>query len=95
MKIKANIGDAVLVEWEDSYGCSSVWQEIPTRGEPYVLTCQSVGWITAKSKKCIVIVPHLAQNGDVQIKQGCGDMTIPTATVLQITRLRIKKSRDF
>jgi hypothetical protein len=35
--IQAKIGDAVLVEWEDSYGCSSTWQDIYQRLAPGVL----------------------------------------------------------
>jgi hypothetical protein len=87
----AKIGDAVLVEWEDSYGCSSTWQDIPEEGEPHALRCKSLGWITGQSGKCLVIVPHLAQNGDVNIKQGCGDMTIPAAAILRITRIPLRK----
>jgi len=85
LKIKTKIGDAVFVEWEDSYGCSASWQDIPDSSEPpQVLICRSLGWITAQSKKCLVIVPHIAQNRDIDVKQGCGDMMIPAAAITRI-----------
>ncbi|MBV9659190.1 MAG: hypothetical protein JO295_13910 [Verrucomicrobia bacterium] len=85
------IGDAVFVEWEDSYGCSSSWQDIPNEGEPQTMLCQSLGWLVRRSRKCVVIVPHLAENERMGIKQGCGDMTIPAASIVRITRLNVKK----
>jgi hypothetical protein len=87
----AKLGDAVLIEWEDSYGCSSTWQDIPETGEPHALHCKSLGWITGRSEKCLVIVPHLAQNGDMDLKQGCGDMTIPTAAIRRITKILLPR----
>jgi len=80
----------VLVEWEDSYGCASNWEDIPQEGEPSAMLCHSIGWITSKSKRVIVLVPHIAQNKDLEIRQGCGDMTIPLVAVRKIKRLKIR-----
>jgi len=78
------IGDAVLIEWEDSYGCSATWQDLPDSVEPHALRCRSLGWLAARTEKCLVIIPHIAQNGDINVKQGCGDMCIPAACILRI-----------
>jgi hypothetical protein len=83
MKTRPN--QLVLIEWEDSYGCSSRWQDIDSAATPRALLCRSVGWIIARTKKCVVLVPHLA---DGETKQGCGDMTIPTACIVRTTPLQ-------
>ncbi len=54
------------------------------------MLCHSIGWITSKSKRVIVLVPHIAQNKDLEIRQGCGDMTIPLVAVRKIKRLKIR-----
>jgi hypothetical protein len=84
---KFKVGDAVLVEWEDSYGCSSKWEDIPSDGWPETMICKSVGWIIRKSARTIVLVPHLAQNDRMEIKQGCGDMAIPIAAIISSKKI--------
>ena len=77
----------VLIEWLDSYGCSSEWQ--PLQGyHAKPLLCRSVGWLLYDGSDCKVVVPHLsdANNKHVPI-QGCGDMTIPASAILKITEL--------
>lgn len=77
----------VLVEWLDSYGCSSEWQRLD-QANPQVLRCHSVGWLFHDGDDCKVIVPHLSEADHVSAEQqGCGDMTIPTKAVLSITEL--------
>lgn len=78
----------VFVEWRDSYGCSSDWQEINPSGEAALMTCHSVGWLIRKNRKCVVIVPHFSQNIKVAVQQGCGDMTIPVAAIVRMTTLK-------
>ena len=92
MKHSAKVGDAVLVEWEDSYGCSSSWEDLGENEsrEPEHMRCRSIGWLVRQSKRNVVIVPHLAENERMGIKQGCGDMTIPAASILSLTRLNLK-----
>jgi len=87
------VAELVFVEWQDSYGCSSSWQEINPDGEPQMMLCHSVGWIIRKNKKCVVIVPHLSQNEELAKQQGCGDMTIPTASIVRIVRLKLPVSK--
>lgn len=77
----------VLINWLDSYGCSSDWQ--PVEGvKAQALRCKSVGWLLQDSEDCKVIIPHLSEaNHDHAAQQGCGDMTIPTRSILNITDL--------
>lgn len=78
----------VLVEWVDSYGCSASWQNIADPfEEPRVMTCRSVGWLVHDGDVCKVLIPHVAEVGEGQPGQGCGDMTIPTRAVVRITEL--------
>ena len=77
-----------LVEWVDSYGCSSTWESVENcRAKP--LLCRSVGWIVHRDKNCVVIVPHMTNDDETATKQGCGDMTIPTAAILRMVPVTI------
>jgi hypothetical protein len=78
-------GDAVYVQWQDSYGCSSHWSTIDYSTNPKRMVCQSLGWLMYQDEKVIVIIPHLAQDEDLSVNDGCGDMTIPTDAVLEMT----------
>ena len=78
----------VLIDWQDSFGCSSSWQEIE-ECKPQVMTCQSVGWLIYDGDDCKVVVPHLStQQPEIQ-PQGCGDMTIPARAIIRIVELEI------
>jgi len=82
----------VLVEWLDSYGCSSSWQGVEEPfPAPRVMTCRSVGWLVHDGADCKVLIPHLAVVGDDEPKQGCGDMTIPTVAVIRIEDLAMAR----
>jgi hypothetical protein len=79
----------VLIEWLDSHA-SRGWQdlkEIQQAAEP--LYCRSVGWLIHDDKRVKSIVPHLAgeQNGDILL-HGCGNITIPTKSVVKMTILK-------
>ncbi len=78
----------VLVEWLDSFGCSSTWQTIGDLA-PKPLVCRSVGWLAYDGRDCKVLIPHLAESE----KQGCGDMTIPTKAVRRILTLKTTKAK--
>jgi hypothetical protein len=83
----------VYVEWEDSYGCASEWENLENCS-PEVMICQSVGWLIHDDKKCKVIVPHLNMPDHPNIdRPGCGDMTIPTSAILRIADLKAPKAR--
>ena len=77
----------VLIEWVDSYGCSSVWRKLDEIvASP--LVCRSVGWIVQENPECKVIVPHMTQEiHEHVIRQGCGDMTIPSCAIIKIIDL--------
>ena len=78
----------VLIEWIDSYGCSSVWSDL-SNCNPAPMICKSVGWLIHDDKKCKVVVPHLSQSDHPNTnQQGCGDMTIPTSAVLRVVELK-------
>ena len=76
----------VYIEWEDSHGVSSDWQYV-SQCQPSVVVCQSVGWLIYDGKECKVIVPHLTKSDHVK-RQGCGDMTIPAASVVRMVELK-------
>lgn len=79
----------VLVEWLDSFGCSSQWTELSDGGSPKVLVCRSAGWLFYDGDDCKVIIPHIsADSHENAAPQGCGDMTIPTKAIVKITELR-------
>jgi hypothetical protein len=74
----------VEIEWRDSCGCSSNWQEIEDC-KPAVMSCRSVGWLVYDGSDSKVIVPHLTEDGD----QGCGDMTIPAKAIVRIRKIKV------
>lgn len=78
----------VLIEWRDSFGCSTNWTEVGDLS-PKALICRSVGWILYKDDDCHVIAPHLSdRNHDHTPQQACGDMTIPTQAIVRVTELK-------
>lgn len=76
----------VLIEWVDSFGCSSSWQDLDDDRKPAAMLCRSVGWLFRDGADCKVVVPHIADVPDAP-KQGCGDMTIPADCVRSIQDL--------
>ena len=83
----------VLIEWQDSLGCSTDWQPLAAC-DPVPLICKSVGWLLHDGSDCKVVVPHISANENPGIeKQGCGDMSIPSRSVLKMTFLSVPKSR--
>lgn len=82
----------VLIEWFDSYGCSSSWVRITEDMHPTPLICCSVGWLVYEDEKCLTVIPHLTEaNHENAARQGCGDMTIPRAAVHSIKELKQPK----
>lgn len=82
----------VMVEWLDSFGCSSDWVELDESCRPKPMLCRSVGWLFHDEQDCKVIVPHVADVPDGS-KQGCGDMTIPAKAITRMVDLRESESR--
>ena len=79
----------VLIDWVDSFGCASHWEEITSELKPTLLKCRSVGWLAYEDADCVVIVPHVADVVAEKRKDGCGDMTIPKRAILKIRELSI------
>lgn len=77
----------VLIEWVDSFGCSSSWQELGEDYDVKPIVCRSVGWLFRDEPDSTVIVPHVAPMPDNAPQQGCGDMTIPTRAILRMVDL--------
>ena len=77
----------VMVEWVDSFGCSSKWEELDEECKPEPILCRSVGWLFRDGPECKVVIPHVAEIHDTQPTQGCGDMTIPTNCIRRICDL--------
>ena len=79
----------VLIEWLDSHSGRG-WQDMEKiESSAIPLYCRSVGWLVSEANDCNVIVPHIAgeKNGDIML-QGCGDLTIPTASIVKTTILK-------
>ncbi len=79
----------VMIEWQDSFGCSATWQPIDSP-KPKPLLCRSVGWLSFDGPDCKLVIPHISDAQD----QGCGDMTIPTASIVSIVDLVPKARRS-
>jgi hypothetical protein len=77
----------VYVEWRDSYGCASTWQALAAPPAAPMI-CRSVGWLLHDDADCKVIVPHISEDHPTLARQGCGDMTIPTAAIIRLEDLR-------
>ena len=79
----------VLIEWLDSFGCSSDWQILESCN-PKPLVCRSVGWLFYDGDDCKVIVPHVSDPANEHAPpQGCGDMTIPAKAIVEIVDLPV------
>jgi len=78
----------VLIEWLDSFGCSSTWRDAAGEAPP-VLTCYSVGWLLHDTDDCKVVIPHWTSSSSAVGRQACGDMTIPARAIVRITRLNL------
>ena len=79
----------VYIEWLDSFGCSPVWTEIGDC-QPQPLVCKSVGWMFHDGDEYKVIIPHVTGEGHNQtLRQGCGDMAIPTKAIVKIVPLAL------
>lgn len=77
----------VLVEWVDSSRVVD-WQPIKDL-ESSVTRCRSVGWVAVDADDCIVIVPHMDDDG----WQGCGGMTIPKVAITRRVEIDVSESR--
>ena len=72
----------VLITWYDAEGCASDWRFLENT-EHKIMICKSVGWLIYDGDDCKTLIPHMTDN----LKQGCGDMTIPTIAIKSIQKL--------
>lgn len=81
----------VLVDWVDSRGASPRWDFMEDKDND-IIYCQSVGWLIFDGKDAKTIVPHrgAVNKGN---EQGCGDMTIPSKAIVNMTYLRVPPSK--
>jgi len=80
--VAANL-ELVLVEWLDSRRGEG-WVRLDEL-ESTATKCRSVGWVVAKDATSLTLAGHLGENPD----QCCGDLTIPTQSIQQITPLKM------
>ena len=76
-----------MIEWFDSFGCSSNWSSLTLTEAPRPQICKSVGWLLHDGDDCKVVVPHLSDSTPGIDPQGCGDMTIPSIAIKSITEI--------
>ena len=79
----------VIIEWLDSCGAGSRWQFLEDYEDPKPLKCRSIGWLVQDREDCKVIVPHLSMDAKDSQRQGCGEMTIPTRSIILITEITL------
>lgn len=72
----------VLIEWIDSFGCSTDWRDVDDI-ETSVMECQTVGFLLKEDKDCYVVAPHIA----IGSRQMCGDITIPRVAITGVQYL--------
>lgn len=77
-------GRLVLIEWDDSYGCSTDWEETP--GDCVPVVCRSAGWLWLGGDGDATLVPHVAFIDGAE-DQGCGRMVIPHGCIRRIVDL--------
>ena len=72
-----------LVNWIDSYGCSTNWTS-PDDIHCAVHHCFSVGYILKESEETIIIAPHYSPlNKSIGTNEHvCGDMSIPKVSII-------------
>lgn len=67
----------VLIEWLDSFGCSSDWQSLED-SRAASLACRSVGWLLHDTDACKVVVPPITNTADPDVTpQDCGFRRVP------------------
>lgn len=84
MNTRKLIGRAVYIRWQDSHGSSPERANLDGSVQPSVTICHSWGRLVAANKKALLLVPHIAENTILGINQGCGDITIPTCSILKV-----------
>jgi hypothetical protein len=79
----------VLVDWLDAAGGTrGGWKPVAEMGRDLPVRCRSVGWVVQEDERRIVLVPHLARDGD-----GDGEIAIPRDWLQRVVDLVEGKGR--
>ena len=77
-----------LIEWYDSYGVSSGWEDI-TLFKPNDLVIKSIGFVLYEDENIISLTGNYSQETDRTAEQANGIITIPKCSVKQITSVSL------
>ena len=72
----------VYIEWLDSHHTAG-WRSDEAATEPVVV--RSVGWLVHDGANAKTIAPHMTNETP---SQRCGEMTIPSITIVRLKELR-------
>ena len=79
-----NIGDILMVEWEDSYGVESGWKDISDYSAS-VLIIRSIGKLIYEDDRVISLAHNFADETEHTPKQANGIMVIPKTCIRNVT----------
>jgi len=73
----------VRIAWEDSARPISQWQWVDDYQMPETVTCVSVGYLIAETKKAVALAPNL---GDIEHdrQQASGIIRIPRRSIMKM-----------
>lgn len=87
--MKYNIGDLVVVDWEDSSGCSSWCSIEDSPMKPFI--CSTVGWVHSK-KNSLYLYSERGKRAIDQNTCSIGSRNvIPHSCVKKVTVIKVKK----
>ncbi len=72
-----------LIEWVDSFGCSSGWSEIQQINT--YLKCITIGFVVSETDNTVSLANSIALETDDTKEQANGIMTIPLVCILKRT----------
>jgi hypothetical protein len=79
--------ELVIIEWVDSRRPDAAWRHLSGDQEWEVCKCVSVGFMVADDQEKKVLAPNMADIDSASNMQFAGEIVIPTACVVSITRL--------
>jgi hypothetical protein len=82
------LGSLVYCEWDDS-ASSDEWAPLERiRRANVPVRATSVGWLFARDRTALTIVPHLVGTRESEPDAGCGDMVIPLGCIVRLVKLK-------
>lgn len=76
----------VLIEWIDSSGCTTDWNDLDSERELPLVSIRSVGWLIKQDEDRTIITPHIADLVN-EPKQGMGTTVISAKSIKAIHEL--------